>query len=719
MKYIFTFIFIITLSFSVFAQDKAEVQDFFWGKSDEYSKITEVPAKWKDESAVIIYKNEHYDYHKFGMSVKYTSAIRKRIKLQDLASVKEFSEFSFKDKFYSNKGYTSRKSIGILGVKILKPNGNEIIIDVEKEAKEVDKEKKIAISNLEVGDIIDMYFYSVEPFISKEALGFDPIENTLGDTYPIMNLKINFKTENDFFLNFNTYNGAPELKEIITDKGGERHYSLEAKDIEKNEFPRWFYPLAEMPCYKFQVFFARSGKFEERADAFLSEKEKIVKKTVSKEEVFEYYNDKFRPYGNLGPIEDFVKNHKFADTEEKVREVYYFARHKFFTLFIEPITIDRAKLLDVDNYYLRDFAWFLSSQKSFINYFMAFLKDNKIDYDIIVATGRENGSIDDLLIEQNVKVILRVNTKNPIYIDNFSAFSNTDMFDYSLEDTKAYVMQVSKGKKIIEAEMTSLPKTSAEDNASKSTSNITITDDFSTLKVDRELQYFGHLKEQNQSDLLNFYDYVYEDNFQYVTESLNDRIKSKKISAKFKKEYDALINKLKDQQLEESKESIKDEFGFDIDGYSSSFKSTGRYGIKSPFIINEKFDIKKDLIKKAGGNYIIEIGKMLTKQVEITKKEKERKNNIYSPYPRTFENEITLEIPAGYVASGIEKLNKKVQNETGEFISSAKIDGNKLIIKSTKKYNNYYWPNSNWNKMISFLDEAYQFTQEKILLKKI
>lgn len=717
MKSIFTFIF-ITISFSIFAQDKAEVEDFFWGKSDEYSKITEVPSKWKNESAVIIYKNEYYDYHKFGTSVKYTSAIRKRIKLQDLAAVKEFSEFSFKDKFYSNKGLMSKKSTGILGVKIRKPNGKEIVIDVDKEAKEVDKEKKIAISNLEVGDIIDMYYYIIEPFYSKYELGFEPTETTLGDTYPIMNLKINFKTENDFFLNFNTYNGAPELKEINTNKGGERQYVLEAKDIDKNEFPRWFYPLAEMPCYKFQVFFARSGKFEERADAFLSEKEKIVKKTVSKEEVFEYYNDKFRPNGNLSPIDNFIKNNKFANDEEKVREVYYFARHKFFTLFLEPLTMNKENQLIINKYYIRDFEWFLSSQQKFINYFMAFLKDNKIDYDLIVATGRENGSIDDLLIEQNAKVILRVNTKNPIYIDNFSAFSNTDMFRYNLEDTKAYVMQISKGKKIIDAETTTLPKTSSQDNTSKITSNIIITDDFSTLKVNRELQYFGHIKREHQSDLLNFYDYVYEDNLKYSTESLNDRIKSKKTNAKIKKELDALINKLKDQQLEESKENINEEFGFNIDDYSFSFKSTGRYGTKSPFIINEKFDVKKDLIKKAGSNYIIEIGKMLTKQVEINKKEKERKNNIYSSYPRAYENEIILEIPAGYSASGIEKLNKKVQNETGEFISSAKIEGNKLIIKSIKKYNNYFWPNSSWNKMILFLDEAYQFTQEKILLKK-
>src|SRR5690606_28849883 len=195
----------------------------------------------------------------------------------------------------------------ILGIKVIKPDGKETIINVSKEAVDADKEKKIAIPNLEIGDIIDYYLHSEEPFKSQLEMGFDPVERTLGDVYPIMNYKLIFQTENDFFLNFATYNGAPELKEIPSNKGGERHYEFAAKDIEKNEFPRWFYPLIELPCYKFQVFFARSGKFEKRAEAFLSEKENIVKSTVSKEDVFEYYNTKFRPYGDLGHIEKFIK----------------------------------------------------------------------------------------------------------------------------------------------------------------------------------------------------------------------------------------------------------------------------------------------------------------------------------------------------------------------------------------------------------------------------
>ncbi len=89
------------------------------------------------------------------------------------------------------------------------------------------------------------------------------------------------------------------------------------------------------------------------------------------------------------------------------------------------------------------------------------------------------------------------------------------------------------------------------------------------------------------------------------------------------------------------------------------------------------------------------------------------------PFPRRIENEIIFEIPKGYTISGIEKLNKKVENTTGKFTSIASLKENQLTIKIVKQYNNYFEPNSNWEKMVSFLDAAYQFSQEKILLKKI
>ncbi len=715
MKHVLLCIFTF-LTLQTQAQNKEEIKQFFWGPKDAHAKIVDIPQKWSQESAVILFKNDYYNFHKYGKSVTYTSAVRKRIKLLDAAAVKEFSEFSFSEKFYSSKGYKSRKGVTTVGIKIVKSNGKEILIDVDKEAKNIDEGKKIAISGLEPGDIIDFYYYMVESFKSWAEVGFEPTENTLSDVYPVVEMKLQFETENDFFINFNTYNGAPELVETYN-KGDDRKYELVAKDLEKNDFPRWFYPLCELPSYKFQVYFARSSKFEESARAFLSEKESIIKKTVSKDDVFNLYNSRFRPDTDISDINLFVKNNNFIDDEEKVREVYYYTRHVYFTQYFEAMIAQQANMFYP--FVLYPNAIFLNSEQQFINRFMGFLKRNDINYDIIIGTERYNGPISDLLIEKNVTLLLRVNTKNPIYLQYFSPFTSADQFNYSLENTDAYALQISKGKKVIDAESTRLPSSTVKDNMSTNVIRVNLDEDFSGLKVNREVSYFGHFKDEEQSEKLQFYDYVQEDYKKYGTASLMDRVKNKKKREQYEKEMEAIVNKLKDKTAESLKKETAEEYGFAIEDYAYEVKSTGRFGSKLPFTCAEKFSIKNNLIKKAGENYLIEIGKMLTEQVEIEKKEKDRKNNVYLPFPRSFENEIIFEIPEGYTVSGIEKLNKNVINETGGFTSTSKVEGNKLIVKTVKYYSNYYEPNSKWSKMIDFLDAAYQFTQEKVLLKKV
>ncbi|NJM80543.1 MAG: hypothetical protein HC854_14695 [Flavobacterium sp.] len=142
MKYNYLLL-LFFVSFNIhYAQNKEEIKNLFWNKNDTFGNITTIPEKYKNESAVVIYKNENYDFHKFGKNVTYTSSTRKRIKLQDQAAVTEFSEFSFRDRFYSNKGFSLKRGTVTIGIKIIKPDGKEIEIDVDKEAVKEDEGKK-------------------------------------------------------------------------------------------------------------------------------------------------------------------------------------------------------------------------------------------------------------------------------------------------------------------------------------------------------------------------------------------------------------------------------------------------------------------------------------------------------------------------------------------------------------------------------------------------
>jgi hypothetical protein len=87
-------------------------------------------------------------------------------------------------------------------------------------------------------------------------------------------------------------------------------------------------------------------------------------------------------------------------------------------------------------------------------------------------------------------------------------------------------------------------------------------------------------------------------------------------------------------------------------------------------------------------------------------------------YARSFVQEMTFTIPAGYTIDGLEAFNKNVVNDAGGFISSATLTGNTLTLKTNKYYNKNYYKAADWNKITPFLTAAVEFYNAKILLKK-
>jgi len=715
-------LFAIVCSTTLFSQTKTEeeAKQFFWGAEDKYKTANTIPDKWKNESAVIIYKNENYDFHKYGKRVTYKTAIRKRIKLLDNAAVKEFSEFSFVKRFNTNKGrYTwKKKGDNVVGVKIIKPSGDEVIIDVNKDAVEEEGETKVAIPNLEVGDIIDYFFYKVEPFKSTTPFTFKAVETTLAEEYPIVDFKLYFETENDFFVNFKSFNGAPELEQIPTDKNNFRRYKLESSNIEKKDRVRWTFPLLELPCYKFQVYFARRASYEDDLLGFLSDKERDIKTEVSRDEVLDLYQQRFSSKAKINDIKDFLKDKTFSSEEEKVKAAYYYMRHHYLTRFIEAYIVKQAEIVYYPYSYYETKAISIQNKKRFIRYFAAFLKRQKIGYDIVIAKKKYDGSIDDLLIEDNVNLVLKVKTNTPIYLDLFGPHTSINEFSPLLEGTKVYLLETEKGKIESISEET-LPLSTCEDNMSNKSITLELDDSFSEINIKSLNEYKGHLKTDVQYDKMIYSDYVHEDYKKYETTQFIDLVKKKKTKAKYSKEIDALIKKYKERIKESLVKSAKQELSVSkIENYDYNIKSTGRYDFDSYFSYQESYTIKDQFIKKAGPNYILEIGKFIGGQIELKEDQKNRDENINMAYARTFNYDINLKIPEGYTVNGLDKLNKSVENATGTFVSSATIEGENLVVKTKKEYKSAFVPSKNWELMVDFLNEAHQFTNEKILLKK-
>ena len=104
--------------------------------------------------------------------------------------------------------------------------------------------------------------------------------------------------------------------------------------------------------------------------------------------------------------------------------------------------------------------------------------------------------------------------------------------------------------------------------------------------------------------------------------------------------------------------------------------------------------------------------------MKISADQRKRKLDIYPSFARSLQWTITLQIPDGYSAEGINELNKKVENETGYFIAEASSDGKTVTINVRKSYNHAYEPVTNWEKMLAFIDAANEWNNAKILLKK-
>ncbi|GLB53008.1 hypothetical protein NBRC110019_20480 [Neptunitalea chrysea] len=695
---------------------KKEVEKVFWGAKDQYKDATEVPEKWQGESAVILYKNVNFDYHKFAKKVTYKSSIRKRIKLMDAASVENYSDFSYKKFFKSSKGRRSKKSFTLVGVKIIKPDGSVERIDVDGDAVQQNDKYKVAIKNLEVGDIIDYYIYVVESFVSKYAVKFNPEEETLADDYPVVDYKLYLQTENDFFITFKSFNGAPELKQLKNDERNLRQYELVAHDIPKFESERYIFPLIQMPTYKFQTVFARSGKFEENTYAFLPKDESIIKNNVSIDEVKALYEE----WLDVGKWQfDRYKKQSFSSDYKKVMDLYYFMRNYYITKNILAYIAYEKELEDPYLIAQKYPVTSLNNDRHFVNIFTSNLNKMGIGYDILVAKKRYDGPIDELLFTSNVNLVVKAHTNPPVYVEMFDQVSDANQLSPLLEGTDAFLLEFNK-KKIVDIKKTAIPVSTPEDNVTTYVAEISLTDDTKGVQVKTSHSAIGHRKTAMQEYYLFYGDYEAEDALKYGLKPFVEYFGSKKKRARLEEGLKAIEDTYREKQNEWFTDGVKDfyDLGDELTDYTYNIEATGRFGKEQPMTYTETFNIKNNFVKKAGPNLIIELGKLMGNQIQIKDEDKTRDLDVYQKYPKTLITELQFNIPEGYEAKPVDNLNKKFENEAGSFTCEARIKGNQVIMKVTEIHAHNFETAANWPKLVDILNAAYEASNAKILLSK-
>lgn len=697
--------------------DVEDVSTYFWGEADSLNESFVLPEKWKNESVVIVYKNLNYSYQK---NHHYTSSKRLKLYMNDKAAIETYSTIE-----------ASTNSKVVIGIKIIKPDGKEEIVTLSKFKGSTKINTKFAIPNLEVGDILD--YFRIEfgkRYFNLNYIFEDPIEETIATTYPIKEFKLRIDLHsNQKFLNFKSFNGAPELKKMESKPKKIRRYELYETDIEKQDAHYWHYPIKHLPAYKMEVIFLREPIYKDFIYAFIDTEEREVKSEVSKQEVLNlvhtFFNYKTDPiHFNLRKnLEQYLGTKSFSNEFEEMEAVYNFMRFQYNTRrILNKVHHDYRSLSKKNALPYASFpnSGTYKSDMAFIREFTAYLKDKKKDFRLLATKKRTDGSMEDLFISRNIKYLIQLNLDGKNYlIDNFGRNRNFGTLSPLTEQTQAYSIQIDGETTSMEQVSVMIPWSSAQKNVLKNKVNLKLVN-MDEIDVVVNKKAFGHKKTYLQHKIMTPLDFIDEefDRFIGVFKPEAKTVTSKKFireSQYIEGDLAAYIEARKE------KETAYREATYDVElaeGDSFEIIQTGRYSKADPFEFQHKFRLENQWIKKAGDNYLIEIGKAMGKQRSVNKEERKRNIDIDLDFTHTIENEIILQIPDGYEVVGIEKLNKSVINETGGFRSQAKIEDNTLILSTKKIYAKQYVKKENWDKMLEWIDLGFEIYQAKVMLKK-
>lgn len=686
--------------------DTDEIKAHFWSPNNKVANDNVVPEKWADKSAVILYSDYELEIEKERSNdIAYISLLtQNRIKIQDEAALEDYSEL----RYAPNSLYTKDADKTAWGIKIVKANGKEEVLDVDKEKVEVKNNNetnyKIAIPNLEVGDIIDVYKFSYYKLYSytNNTLWID--KSLLQGRYPIKHtaFKINTCPMSKIF--FRPVNGAPELE--IEKLGDNYCFYFEAKDLEEIKASNWHFPFQDNPYYKLKIqwghYFIKDRE-KENKEIYISEKtERSIKNSFS-----DTYRPDSKAKNEYGEFKRFIKGKGITlnSDAEKLEHYFYFLRHKFLNMHL----IYKKYHFDAgENEYTNQI----------IDHMVLAINSLELDYEVLLVHPRQRGKIKDIMDMKELYQVIKVKTESGnVYFYNTDQYTVFNILPMTVEGSEAYTLHSPGKGRDINLKKVTLPSSSHEENVT----NHIVTVDFPNgidqpALIKTEMEVIGRGMYSYKEDILNVFDYVLEENEYYDTKrwGATEIIRDKKMLAKVKqmkteeeKRIEEVFTAYANQDFEEEEVTYKD----------SEVISNGNWHFAKDLKFSYTAEVD-GLVKKVGPNYLFNAGKLVGGQIEIDDKEKERTENIYMRYGRAFDYKITVNLPAGYSVDGLDKFKNNVENATGGLVSNASSSGNTISINYNKHYKNNFEPVENWPQMIEFLDAGFQFTQEKLLLKK-
>lgn len=710
IRVVFSILLVQLLTLSVNADEKADylklaqkVRQEVWSSTPADFQKRTVPDRYKNASAVILsyYRELSTDYYRKAtadlvLNLRLTRQIdctdmeRMLIQINDKKALKDYSEFTFKTKSRKWTWGYHHKTQTVLGIRVIKKNGNvqevslDDYVDVKEGKNDKDLSQKIAVPGLEVGDCIDVF--SLDQIDTQEQQ-LDPFYFVLRQDEPVLYTKVHCVLDQSLATVYRTMNGAPDFTQttdkdknavldMVMDKPVDAESSIWYNSLEQSPFIEMYITPTKAKVAVVEKAMRQKGvRGNPDVTPILQDDWKLLKSYVSK--------GGYSPAGLPSTYKSVFKSAKKEgmSAEEKADRIYSF-----------------------------EYVSGGASQRVF-NTVANYLRKLGVEIEMGITTPFGALPVDKLINYNSTSWFFRLKGTDVYYFPGTYPKVASEI-PYIYQGRKAY-MQDSE-------EQITIPVSQAEDN--KSVNDMVVKLDGTKLDINRKVTYSGEQKMYGQSlvspDNTLFGSSQLEAYWRYLKYDDKDPYScyTKKESAELKGAFN------------EYRKNAIDPFKAEISSYHDGDPvQVGGYGVdcvgirrdSSNFVYHVDY-VMDGMVKRAGNNYLLSVGKLIGSSLKLEGKDRERIDDVWRKMAFVDEWNIEIPLPKGYKVSAeaLKKIETSVANECGEFTVKATAGNESVKVYVRKCFAHRVEPVSNWSKLLALVDACSAFADKQMVIAK-
>lgn len=710
IRVVFSILLVQLFTLSVNADEKADylklaqkVRQEVWSSTPADFQKRTVPDRYKNASAVILsyYRELSTDYYRKAtadlvLNLRLTRQIdctdmeRMLIQINDKKALKDYSEFTFKTKSRKWTWGYHHKTQTVLGIRVIKKNGNvqevslDDYVDVKEGKNDKDLSQKIAVPGLEVGDCIDVF--SLDQIDTQEQQ-LDPFYFVLRQDEPVLYTKVHCVLDQSLATVYRTMNGAPDFTQttdkdknavldMVMDKPVDAESSIWYNSLEQSPFIEMYITPTKAKVAVVEKAMRQKGvRGNPDVTPILQDDWKLLKSYVSK--------GGYSPAGLPSTYKSVFKSAKKEgmSAEEKADRIYSF-----------------------------EYVSGGSSQRAF-NTVANYLRKLGVEIEMGITTPFGALPVDKLINYNSTSWFFRLKGTDMYYFPGTYPKVASEI-PYIYQGRKAY-MQDSE-------EQITIPVSQAEDN--KSVNDMVVKLDGTKLDISRKVTYSGEQKMYGQSlvspDNTLFGSSQLEAYWRYLKYDDKDPYScyTKKESAELK----GAFNEFRKNAIDPFKAEISSYHDADpvqVSGYGVDCVGIRRDS--SNFVYHVDY-VMDGMVKRAGNNYLLSVGKLIGSSLKLEGKDRERIDDVWRKMAFVDEWNIEIPLPQGYKVSAeaLKKIETSVANECGEFTVKATAGNESVKVYVRKCFAHRVEPVSNWSKLLALVDACSAFADKQMVIAK-